>query len=456
MARYRNDADTICAQITPYGQSGVGVIRISGSAAVQQVKKLCPFFPDSPESHRAYYGMAEDPATHKKFDEVIALYFKKGKSFTGEETVEVSFHGNPIILNRGLEILVQSGCRLAEPGEFTYRAVLSGRIDLLQAENILSLIQAQSPRALEQLTHQLQGSFSKTILEAEHETVALLAQIEANIDFAVENLETLTRKEVQGKLTLLRKYCEEVLLKAEQARPALDGLKVGLFGLPNVGKSSLLNALIGQDRAIVSSRPGTTRDRVEAQLLWEGVPVILIDTAGLRNDAEEIEELGIAKTWEAWTEVDVIVFVGDASRELEQEEAQLLSQIPEHKKKIVIFNKCDQRKNLSSPLVDFEADIFVSAKTGEGLDVLKQKVLESWGNQTQEDQGFLMRPRQRQVLSEFVAGILRAENIALREEGDEFVAFEMHEALAKLRQLQGKDVGEEVLDQVFSEFCIGK
>ncbi|MEZ4870987.1 MAG: tRNA uridine-5-carboxymethylaminomethyl(34) synthesis GTPase MnmE [Bdellovibrionales bacterium] len=311
MFSLERDHDTICAVATAPGVGGIAVIRLSGSIADQVIRKSCPFIPNPTESHRVYYGFLIDPISSEEVDEVLVTYFQKGKSFTNEETYEISCHGGQVVSQNILDILIQSGARLAEPGEFTYRAFMSGRIDLVQAESVLQLIDSQSKKSARLSLRQLKGQLSNQLRVIETEMTEILAHLEANIDFAAEDIEIKSNLYLSEKASAIETQLAELLKTYQQGRIINSGLKVALIGLPNVGKSSLMNTLVGEERAIVTDVPGTTRDIVESRTLINGVVVEFVDTAGLRSTEDKVEKLGIQRTQVALREADLVFVVVD-------------------------------------------------------------------------------------------------------------------------------------------------
>ena len=471
------DLDTICATATPTGVGGISVIRVSGSKAVSLVRTLCPFIPESPESHRAYFGLLKFPETTDPIDEVVATFFVRGRSFTGEDTFEISCHGSPIVVREILSQLTLIGARAADRGEFTYRAFMSGRIDLVQAESVLSLIESQSANSARQAIHQLNGSVSKELLEIEDRMIWCLAHMEASIDFSVEDIEVVANGLLIEKIQDLTKRLKTLVDSFSKGRILKEGFRLTLAGVPNVGKSSLLNLLVEEDRAIVTDIPGTTRDVIEASFLMEGLKVNVIDTAGLRESLDEIERLGIERSYQAQRSADGVFFVFDSSRGLSLDEIQKISLIP-IEQVFIIGNKADQGpltgservaaalgaigasgffQNLQGFLPKLREKIrIVSALNEKDGRVLKDLLKQHLGDIQFEDQAVISQVRHFENLSLSLGNMMRAHDLVVRQASPEFMSLEMKEALLRIQETLGKRFDDQIMDRVFSEFCIGK
>lgn len=462
------DKDTICALSTPPGSGGIAVVRVSGPQAAQISKKLCAFLPSELESHRVYYGFIFDPSLNEKIDEVLVTYFAEGRSFTAEETIEISCHGGEIISNEILRNLVLLGARPAERGEFTYRAFMNGRIDLIQAESVLSLIESQSQLAARLALRQLQGEASTTLKKMEDQLIWILAHLEANIDFAHEDIESASHQVIVDSSRKLLGDVEQMLENYKKGRLIEQGLRVVLVGQPNVGKSSLLNAILGSDRAIVTEFPGTTRDFIEADTNIEGTKVTLVDTAGLRQTQDKIEQIGIQKTRDSLELADVIAYILTPEMILSEEDFNEISGL-EKGKRVFVINKADllpainqtaffdkqQDKRLQKLFLQ-ESVIFISAQTGYGLDKFKQKLLSFLPKSSEELSACLSNARHFELLTKTKLGLEKALELMLKDSSPEFIALELHLALLALHELLGKQFDDQVMDRVFKEFCLGK
>ena len=298
------DEDTICAVSTPSGVGGIAVVRLSGPRAFELGRMIGPFLPENPESHHIYFGTLRSPEGGAPIDEALLSTFHHAKSYTGEETVEISCHGSPAITQWILQELVSVGARVADRGEFSYRAFINGKIDLVQAEGVLELVESQSKRSAQQGLRQLKGGLSQQLKSIENDLLYVLASIEAAIDFSTENLEVLDKPEISTRIERVKKNIEALLLSYNHGRLLVDGLRAALVGAPNVGKSSLFNLLLSEERSIVTEIPGTTRDVVESSVLIDGVKICLLDTAGIRDTGDVVERLGIQRSRDAHASAD--------------------------------------------------------------------------------------------------------------------------------------------------------
>lgn len=467
MFRLDRDDETICAVVTPPGRGGIAVIRLSGIAPYQALKKFCSFLPDKPESHKVFYGYFK--TENESIDEVLVTYFKKGRSFTGEETVEISCHGSPIITSKILRALHDSHIRLAQPGEFTYRAFSSGRIDLIQAEAVLELIESQSEKSSKLALSQLRGESSKTLNKIESELTWILAHCEANIDFASEDIEVASQKELLDRLDQVLLKVIDLLSTYKIGKAVFEGVQVALIGEPNVGKSSLLNSIIGYEKAIVSQQPGTTRDVVEVQIIHEGFPIHISDTAGMRESSNEIERIGIEKSYQTIKSSNVCIWVMDSFESPESQRDDFKILFSQAEVVIPVLNKIDLKtpssieiKALESQLSQFfelpsDGILQVSAETGEGIRELLDAVLKkALDGQVVENSSVLSNSRHYEGLLKAQTQISKAFELMKNEESPEFVAFELQSALVSVFEVVGKRFDDEVMDRVFSEFCLGK
>ena len=463
------DSQTICAVSTPPGYGGISVIRLSGDKAAFITRKCVSKFPEKPESHQAYYGKFLDPASGIEIDQVVALFYAKGHSYTGEETVEISCHGNPIVCERLLKTLIEQGLKPAQPGEFTYRAFMNNRLDLVQAESVLSLIESRSQKSAEVALRQLEGDLSFEISALESEMTWCLAHIEAGIDFATEGLEVTTQNELVTKLTKCLKKLEYLLSTYQKGKTLKDGLQVALVGRPNVGKSSLLNLLLGYDRAIVAAQPGTTRDMVEADLIYEGIRVVFQDTAGLRDIKEtqdQIEVMGMKRSREAAKKADLVLFCFDLAEGWNQTDEQWLKSLSP-KNLIFLGNKADQPTSLKDrdlivkklqclTEVPNSPVLFVSALDKSDRAVVLDSVKAVGSVDLQGEQVLLSHARHFENILKAKTFTEQAIQALVDDVGPEFVSVELKEALIALQETLGKRFDDQIMDRVFKEFCIGK
>lgn len=452
------DQDTICALSTPAGRGGISVVRISGKNSVEYLKKIALFFPDHPESHKVYYGHLTTKAGDL-IDEVLISYFASGKSFTSEATCEISCHGNPVIVQQILKELIGSGCRAADPGEFTYRAFMNGRIDLVQAEAVLSTIESQSVVASRMALRQLQGDVSEQFETLEKNTIWLLSRFEAAIDFSTEDLEINDKKELETHFLELIFHCKKLINAFESGRVLRDGLRVALIGLPNSGKSSLLNKLVGEERAIVTEVPGTTRDLIEVDISLKGVRVSFIDSAGIRNSSDQVESIGIERSRKAAAEADLVLYLFDSSIGLIHDDEEVLKGL-DSKKVILVEHKSDLKANPQGSIKYLnqhgQTCISVSSKTGSGINELLQLLESLLVDLLNEDSGVLIQARHYHLVLEFENFLKRAYEQFCNGQGEEVIAFELREGQRVLNRILGRSVDEDIISRIFKDFCIGK
>jgi len=461
-----SENDTIVALAAPPGVGGIGVLRISGPQAPSILGQVYrgKRSPKDWLSHRLYWGPLAKPNSEEILDTGLVVWMKAPASFTGEEVVEIHAHGGPLILNLILEALVESGLRLAEPGEFTRRAFFRGKLDLLQAEAVGEMIHAQSEAALRNARAQLQGRISEAVASLRQRLLTLLSRVEAAIDFPEEDIEILSPAQSHQEIRKIQANLSEWLDKFDVGRLLREGVKLALMGRPNVGKSSLLNRLSGEEKAIVHVRPGTTRDVIEAKLNLEGIDCQIFDTAGIREGLEDVEREGIARSKKAAAHADLCLWVLDASQALGPEDLAILDCLPE--KVLPVGNKVDQGVSLKIfppewPLpacVRGKEWAMISAKTGEGLPELKKRIIQEVGLQGLENQatGYLNNARHREALRQALGFLKSAEQAIEQNRPAECLAFDLKEAAGALESLLGKISHEEVLDKIFSDFCIGK
>lgn len=459
------ESETICAPITAPATAGVGVIRVSGPRAIASVRSLCTFLPVDWQSHHVYYGWLKRPDTEELIDEVLLSLFAEGKSFTGEETVEISCHGNPQLIRKVLDLLQAQGCLPAERGEFSFRAFRNGRIDLAQAESILSLIEAQSDSAIRLSLRQLRGELSQKISELDEILIWILANIEAGIDFISEDIEVLDYKKIAERINLLVQKIKILTGSYKKARPLVEGLYVTLAGAPNAGKSSLFNALIGQERAIVTPIAGTTRDAIEGRIRLDSGDVLLTDTAGLRETEETIEAIGISITRQSIKRADLIFYLIDGRAGLLDSDIHYLKEINPDQLAVVLSKSDiaseralqDVKGSLHAKGIQPAHGIIqVSAMSRAGfaeLTKIFKCILESC---FVEDNVIVIQARHYELLIKSQESLLRAQSLICEGASLEFVALELRESLLSVYEILGKRFDDQIMDRVFSEFCIGK
>lgn len=432
--------DTIAAVGTPPGRGGIGIVRLSGPAAVRIAKQLIGALPAPRQAtHARFTGADGEP-----IDEGLALYFPAPHSFTGEDVVELQGHGGPVVMRALLAACLDSGARLAEPGEFTRRAFLEGKLDLAQAEAVADLIDASSREAARSALRSLSGEFSSAIDRLRSQLVELRALTEAQLDFPEEELDALHREDAAERLARVQAALRDVLARSRQGSLLRTGLYVVLAGRPNVGKSSLLNRLAGEERAIVTDIPGTTRDALREPVQIEGVPLVVVDTAGLRASRDEVERLGMARTRNELERADVVLVVHDAAA-LEILDAEL----PEAASRLDVYNKVDLAPGFVSPA----GGIAISAKTGAGLGDLRAAILRAAGWSNTGEGVFLARERHLRALTAAAESLERA---ALEQERWELFAEELRVAHDQLSRITGAFSADDLLGEIFGRFCIGK
>lgn len=476
MFRGDRDQDTICAVSTPHGVGGISVIRVSGPRALFIVSKICSFLPAQPQSHRAYFGSLKSISDGAELDEVLVTYFKHGHSFTGEEVLEVSCHGSPVICQSILQELIQLGSRAADRGEFTYRAFMNGKLDLVQAESVLSLIESQSQQAVRLALRQLKGSVSKKLEDIENDMTWILAHAEVGIDFSTEGVQVVDLSSVLNRLDRIEKGLQELVGTFRVGRLLKDGFRVVLTGVPNVGKSSLLNLFLEDDRAIVTDIPGTTRDVIHGDTSYRGLKFTFMDTAGLRTSASDlVEQIGIQKSREATGESDVVFFVFDIEKGLSAEEVGILDAL-DPQRTYILANKTDRlsgapkRESVENSLKSskffqkigdlglfFKRRVFfVSALDKKVRSQVLEVLVDEFADLQMENTVLISNSRHFENLSRALENTRRSKDVVVQGMGDEFLALELKEALIAIHETLGKRFDDQIMDRVFKEFCIGK
>lgn len=450
-------SETICALATAHGIGAISVIRISGSRAIDIVRKLADFLPENLESHKIYYGIMTSLDGARKLDEVLISYFQKGRSFTGETTFEISCHGSETIVNEILQELVSAGARSARRGEFTFRAFMNGRLDLVQAESVLAMIESRSSRASQLALRQLQGGFSKKLKSLLDDLVWVLANLEANIDYAAEDIEIASADALVARLDKLKTEIERLLSTYRQGRIVREGFQIALVGKPNAGKSSLLNALAGEDRAIVTEVAGTTRDFVEAELLINGYRVTLVDTAGLRSTNDRVEKIGVDRTLGKLGSVDLVFYIADASEQAwDEQDEHFLSQVP-LEKTVLIWNKMDLVSDVPhSRHIPAVSTILASASSGRGLSEIRDFLARELSKEISEDSTLVANIRHFEGLKVVRNAVAEAIPLVLSGESPDLIALELQAGVVALYEILGLTYDDQVMDRVFQEFCLGK
>ncbi len=447
------ERDTICAQSTAPGIGALAIIRLSGAQSLAILKALSPEIPESKiESHRANYSFLKDPSNDAIVDEIVATYFEAGRSFTGEDSVEFSCHGSAIIISEILRLMVSHGARMADPGEFTYRAFSNGRIDLIQAESVLQLIESRSKSAAKSALRQLRGGLSQKVTEICDDLTWGLSRLEANIDFSAEDIEFASEESIYEHLARAHENLGKAVNSYSSGRSLVEGIRVAIVGEPNVGKSSLLNRLISEDRAIVSPYAGTTRDTIEAEAIISGARFVFIDTAGIRKAVDEIEALGIERSRAEVERADIILWVCDISSAPKDSMDIGLNL---NKTVVRVINKGD----LADTVVGYQAPegaFLVSAKTGTGLEQLSKRLADFISIQISDEAPAVLSLRQFEMLKDSMDFVDRGLRLLRDRVSSEFVIAEIQSSLKVCMKVLGKEFDDEVIDRVFRDFCLGK
>ena len=456
--------DTIVAIATPIGQAGIGIIRISGPESLEIARKI--FKPKTPQSllksHRLYMGYVCDPHSGDIIDEVLLSFMAAPNSYTREDVVEINSHSGYTLLSRILTILTGLGARMARPGEFTQRAFLNGRLDLSQAEAVVDLVNARSERGLVLATRQIQGSIKNDIEALRKEAIHILANAEAAIDFPEDDVEHLFRDEGAEFIETNLVEPIDILIKAHADRIWVDGINTVIVGRVNSGKSSLLNRLLNEPKAIVTDIPGTTRDVIEATFNISGIPLRIMDTAGLREVKDEVERLGILLTRQKTAEADLLLIIIDRSRPLNVDDRDILAQC-ENRKVLVVINKIDlppaEGYSEMADVLNRFTTVEISALTGQGIDRLKKAIHDAILSDavlSVTTSHAVPNLRHREALKTARECFLNASIKARNNTPMEIVAFELRSGLEHLGEITGQTIDDEILDSIFSQFCLGK
>lgn len=455
--------DTIAAIATPPGVGGIGIIRISGpqSEAIARLLYHSPKGNIALKSHQLYHGKIISPTTGAILDEALITLMRKPRSYTGDDLLEIQGHGSPLILEAVLTEVIRAGARLAAPGEFTRRAFLNNRIDLTQAEALLGLMSARTSRSLEIAHAQLQGILHRQIEAFRQALIEILASLEAAIDFSEDEGEHHPPADAAKKLQTVSGQIRELLCTYQQGRMIREGASAVIIGRPNVGKSSLLNRLLGENRAIVTAIPGTTRDFIEEYIDIRGIAVRLTDTAGLRNPDNIIEKEGIDRVWGKLSTADVVIAVFDGSMPLSGEDRDILEKTRHHNI-VFVVNKSDLDHRLNDrQLQTWLSDarhLWISAKTGAGIPALKDAIYEQLTGEQDEQAAAIVitHIRHKTALEKTIGHLQQARESLANGMSFEFIAFDLREALESLGEIVGVTTSEDVLDRIFATFCIGK
>jgi len=459
--------DTIAAISTPIGEGGVGIVRLSGKDSIEIVEKIfC-----SPKnrsltnskSHRVIYGYIKDPTNGKEIDEVLVVIMRSPYSYTKEDVAEINCHGGMITLRKTLELVLKQGARLAEPGEFTKRAFINGRIDLSQAEAVLDLVRSKTDESRRIAIEQLEGGLSERITALRDKLTELCVNVEANIDFPEDEIEISSTQAMLKSLEEIDKELQILLKTYDEARFFREGLLTAIVGRPNVGKSSLLNAILKKDRAIVTELPGTTRDVIEEYLNIKGLPLRIMDTAGIREVQDIAEKEGVKRSLQSIQNADLVIAIFDSSEPLKDEDFEFIEKL-NNKNTIVALNKCDLpaafgKDTIVSCLASNATHILnISANRGDGLEDLKDRIFESCLKDWKEErEGVVVTNlRHKIAIQNAKTSLDRAVFALIQNQPLEILALELRDSLDRLGEVVGVVTTEDILNKIFNNFCIGK
>ena len=451
--------DTIVAIATPPGRGGIGVVRLSGPQARTIAEPMLRLKHALEPGHAVFGELVGDPkdsASAERIDEVVVTFFAKPHSYTTDDVIEISAHGSPVVLRHIVELCVAAGARLAEPGEFTMRAFLNGRIDLTQAEAVRDLIDSQTLYQAKVAAQQLDGALSRRLLPIKQKLIELIAQLEAGIDFAEDDVSIMPDATILEHIASVRAPLESLSDSFAYGKIVHEGLTLAIVGRPNVGKSSLFNRLIERERAIVTATPGTTRDLVSETVAIGGIPVKLVDTAGIRHALDEAESIGIRKSMEALADADLVLVVLDASQDETAEDTELLHHAAAQRT-ILAANKSDLATKGSRGGDEFHK-IPTSAVTGEGLPELRAEILRHIGGESgvQAEAGFLTNVRHQSLIKDALAALAGAQKAVNDRVPHEMMLMDLYGALRPLDAITGATTTDDILNLIFSTFCIGK
>ncbi len=460
---FLSDEDTIAAIATATGEGGIGIIRLSGTQALNIAQRVFvgsrQFSQQDVPAYSLLHGRIVHPDSGSMLDEVLIAVMRRPHSYTREDVVEIHCHGGRLVLCNVLELVLEQGARLATPGEFTKRAFLNGRLDLAQAESVIDIIQAKTDAGLQLAVQQLQGKLSSQVKHLHDELQQLLASIEASIDFADEDIELIAYEQILNELQAALDELNQLLAGAQEGKIVRDGLSVAIVGKPNVGKSSLMNVFLQEERAIVTPIPGTTRDTIEDYINLEGVPLRLIDTAGIRASDDHLERLGVERSRQVLQQADLILCLFDASSPWSQEDEEFV-ELTRDKDHVLIFNKIDLPSQLFEQEVrakfsDSAPFFRISVTRQFGLDELKHALVEKVLALPLESVA-VTNARHKQALQLATQSLNHAQESTRSEMSQEFIALDIRDALQHLGEISGETTTDDLLDRIFSTFCIGK
>jgi tRNA modification GTPase len=442
--------DTIAAVSTPLGEGGIGIVRLSGAEALSIAKAI---FPGKLSDRRLSYGHIVDPQTGEPMDEVLVSYMATPHTYTREDVVEINCHGGPLPLQRILQLALSHGARLAQPGEFTMRAFLNGRIDLAQAESVLDVIRARTEASLRMAVQGLDGRLSSAIRDLREQLLSSLAYLTARIDFPEDEMPS---QDVARPMNEALRALRELIATADAGMIYRFGVKTAIVGRPNVGKSSLLNRLLREDRSIVTPLPGTTRDTIEEVANLKGVPFALVDTAGIIHSKDLVESLGVERSRKAIRQADLVLVIIDVSQPITDADRDIVA-LTGDKATLVVANKCDLPRQ-ANPMELGRETIYTSALSGEGLGCLEQKMVEIalGGKVVTSDAPMVNNPRHKDALERAAKSLDEALRDLQAAMPDDFVTIHLTASLNALGEITGDAIQEDLLETIFANFCIGK
>lgn len=448
--------DTITAISTTIGVGAISIIRVSGKESIKIVNKICDIDLENKKSHTINYGHIFD--NDKMIDEVLISVMKGPKTFTMEDIVEINCHGGIAVTNKVLELLLINGCRLAQPGEFTKRAFLNGRIDLLEADGIMDMINAKTESARKMAINSINGSLSQKIRQIRDELLEIEANINVNIDYPeYEDIEQITNEQILPKIDMVENKIKELIQTSKNGQLIKEGIKTAIIGKPNVGKSSLLNALLEEEKAIVTNIPGTTRDVVEGIINLDGILLNIIDTAGIRETSDLVESIGVKKSLEYIEKADLIIYLLNNNEEITKEDIDILSQI-QNKSHIVVINKMDLDSKIDFNLLNSENIIKMSIKNNDGLMELKNKIKEIYNLEQIElgDFTYLSNTKDVAILRKCLEKIVEIKNGIKENYPIDIIEIDIKNLWDSLGLITGDTYQDELIDALFSKFCLGK
>lgn len=456
--------DTIAAIATAYGEGGIGIIRISGNNSKSILNKI--FVPkntniESINNRHLYYGYIVDKIQNIIIDEVLAVYMKGPSTYTTEDIVEINCHGSSVSLRKTLALVLKNGARLAENGEFTKRAFLNGRLDLSQAEAVIDIIKAKTDKGFEVALSQMEGALSEKVRSVRSLIMDLLVSVTVNLDYPDEDIEELTYEHLKESLLKISDMITKLLLTADTGRIIKDGLQVTIIGKPNVGKSSLMNALLKESRAIVTEIPGTTRDTIEETINIKGIPIKLTDTAGIRETDDRIEKIGIEKSKESFNKADLIIFIIEGNSPLSEEDYEIIKHI-DSKKSIVLINKMDLGNKIQESYIKSllpKANIIsTSIKQEIGIEELEKQIVSLvYGGKVKQEESILVTNiRHKELLEKAKGSIVDALEMTEKKEALDFIEVDIKNSWELLGEIIGDAVTDDIINQVFARFCLGK